>query len=575
MTAHPPFDWTTGELPVTLASAAHGDIDEPRDGAVCTGDVLAVSGWCLFEGTRVARVELFINGRMVGVARHHIDRMDIAATFPDCDAPVAGFRAHVVLPDEEVDTELVITIRATSLDGRQWISPTRRVPRHDRLVASADVELADRFRRDNAHVYARICNERSRLLIATHDLSYGGGQLWLLDLLRQALAETHREWLLVAQADGPLRTELEAMGMTVHVNSGAQVGNPAAYEGHVHELALLMQAHSVGAVLVNTLGIFSAVDAASRLGIPSLWAIHESFPTPLHRYYCWHEGIHPYVARQYDKCFALASGLVFEAGQTADLFRHLMPDNRAFVVDYGIELDEIDRFRTTRRREALRRSAGFGPGDTVLLVVGTFEARKAQGLILAAFDELAAVHETAHLVLMGTHPAPFCDAIAEQVRRSDHSDRVHLIPVGPDVYSWYHIADLLVCASDVESLPRSMLQAMAFGLPIVSTDVFGIPNIIKDGVTGWLTRANDLEGLVGTLHLVLSLPAEELREAGRRGRELVEKRMVEERYGRRIGAALEALLADPGTDLAALLSSWRARHTDIGGTKFHRRTAER
>lgn len=575
MTTHGLFDWTTGELPVTLASTAHGDVDEPRDGDECRGDVLIVSGWCLFEGSRVARVELVVNGRMIGVARHHTNRMDVAATFSHYDAPVAGFRAAVVLPDDMAGPELLVTIRATSLDGRQWISPTRSVLRRSRGISRADAELADRLAQQNLGFSARVHNERSRVMVATHDLSYGGGQLWLLDLLKQALAGSRREWVLVAHADGPLRHDLEAMGITIHVNGGAQVGSSAAYEGHVHELALLMQAHSVGAVLVNTLGIFPAVDAASRLGIPSLWAIHESFPTPLHRYYCWGEGISPYVARRYDECFSLADGMVFEAGQTADLFQRLMPNGRAFVVHYGIELEHIDRFRRTRQREMLRQSAGFGPADIVLLVVGVFEERKAQGLILAAFDELAAVHRSAQLVLVGNHPAPFCDAIAEQALRSDFRDRVHLIPIGPDIYSWYHMADVLVSASDVESLPRSMLEAMAFEVPVLSTDVFGIPNIVQDGVTGWLTRANDLEGLVGILNLVLRLPTEELHEVGRRARRLVEKRVAEEQYGRTIGAAMEALLADPDADLATLLSIRPDRRPKTGISNYHQRTARR
>lgn len=562
------FDWTTGNLPIALTSTAHGDVDEPRDGEVCAGDVLVVSGWCLFEESRVARVELFVDGRMVGVARHHTNRMDIAAAFSDCDAPVAGFRAAVVLPDDGVDSESLVTIRATSLDGRQWISPTRCIRRHSRGVPNADVELAERLLRRNLRLYPRIRNKRSRILVATHDLSYGGGQLWLLDLLKQAMAETCRDWILVAHADGPLRHELEGMGMTIHINAGAQVSSPAAYEGHVHELALLMQAHSIGVALVNTLGVFPAVDAAFRLGIPSLWAIHESFPTPLHRYYCWHEGISTYAAGRYDDCFSQADGMVFEAGQTADLFRSLMPDDRAFVVDYGIELEEIDRFRSTRPRGTLRRNAGFNPSDVILLVVGVFEERKAQGLILAAFDELATIHKSAQLVLVGNHPAPFCDAIAEQTQRSDYADRVRLIPIGPDIYSWYQMADVFVSASDIESLPRSMLEAMAFELPVLSTDVFGIPNIVHDGVTGWLTRANDLEGLVGTLHLVLRLPAEDLQEAGRRGRRLVEKRVAKEQYGRTIGAALEALLSDPGTDLTRLLPNMPFRFTRPGRSDY-------
>ena len=61
---------------------------------------------------------------------------------------------------------------------------------------------------------------------------------------------------------------------------------------------------------------------------------------------------------------------------------------------------------------------------------------------------------------------------------------------------------MLVCASDVESLPRSMLEAMAFGRPVASTAVFGIPELVEDGVSGFLCRDRDLAALRGMLERV-------------------------------------------------------------------------
>jgi len=564
-------DWTVGESVARMASSAHGDIDEPKDGDT-VGEVLVVSGWCLFEGTRVARVELFVDGRMIGPARTYLDRLDLAPAFAHPDAPVAGFRAYAPLDAAGDNPESLVSVRATTLDGRQWVSPTRRILRRPPVLSADDAVVGSTLQRRNADTCMRVSNRRTHIMVVTHDLSYGGGQLWLVDLLRQAVPASPHPWILVAHAEGPLRAELERLGVAVHVNSGAQVANPAAYEGHIHELSLLMQAHDVGVLLVNTMGVFPAVDAASRLGIPCLWAIHESFPTPVYRFLCWgYQGIHTYARHRHDASLGLATGMIFEAQQTADLFSQFIPDERAFIVDYGIELEEIDLFRRRVDRSELRRGAGFGPDDTVLLVVGTFEGRKSQGMILAAFDELAEVHSSIHLVLMGSHGSPFCQAIAEQARRSEFGDRIYLVPVGPDVYSWYHLADILVSGSDVESLPRSMLEAMAFELPIVATDVFGVPNIVEDGINGWLTRANDLEGLIGILNLVLGMSLEDLRAAGKRGRDGVVKRLAQERYGERIGGALSALLADPEADLGAVLPSSTTRLLQSEQASYHRR----
>ena len=69
---------------------------------------------------------------------------------------------------------------------------------------------------------------------------------------------------------------------------------------------------------------------------------------------------------------------------------------------------------------------------------------------------------------------PYADALSTYVERLG-DPRIRIEPVQPGIHRWYHAVDVLVCASDVESLPRSMLEAMAFGRPVASTAVFGVP----------------------------------------------------------------------------------------------------
>ena len=182
-----------------------------------------------------------------------------------------------------------------------------------------------------------------------------------------------------------------------------------------------------------------------------------------------------------------------------------------------------------------------------------FEGRKAQAAIVAAFDELALVHPTAQLVLIGATDNSYTRGVREQLRRSPHSNRIRIEPVVADIYHWYACADLLICASDIESLPRSILEAMAFELPVVSTDAFGIADLIDDGRTGWLTRPRDLHGLLGRLHHVLLLSAEDRRTVGWAARREVLRRAGNRAYGLKFGAALTRLLEDPDARLGDIL----------------------
>jgi hypothetical protein len=92
------------------------------------------------------------------------------------------------------------------------------------------------------------------------------------------------------------------------------------------------------------------------------------------------------------------------------------------------------------------------------------------------------------------------------------------------------------------SPPLTILEAMAFGLPVAATDVFGVAEVINDGDNGWLFPARDVAAVIGTLHRVLAMSAEERRIVGAAGRRTIvggyglQARAGE--YGKLIGSVL-------------------------------------
>jgi D-inositol-3-phosphate glycosyltransferase len=114
------------------------------------------------------------------------------------------------------------------------------------------------------------------------------------------------------------------------------------------------------------------------------------------------------------------------------------------------------------------------------------------------------------------------------------------------------LADLLVCASDIESLPRSILEAMAFELPVVSTDVFGVATLLDDGRTGWLTQVSDVRSLTATLDRVVRLDRSERAAVATRARADVVGRSGALSYGIRIARALDGLMRGASDPLAPL-----------------------
>ena len=84
---------------------------------------------------------------------------------------------------------------------------------------------------------------------------------------------------------------------------------------------------------------------------------------------------------------------------------------------------------------------------------------------------------------------------------------VRIIEETSAVYDYYAMADVFVCTSFEESFPRVLLEAMAFGVPIVSTDVHGIPEIVRHGTEALLVRAGSPSALADALAEVQANPA--------------------------------------------------------------------
>jgi colanic acid/amylovoran biosynthesis glycosyltransferase len=80
----------------------------------------------------------------------------------------------------------------------------------------------------------------------------------------------------------------------------------------------------------------------------------------------------------------------------------------------------------------------------------------------------------------------------------------------------------------MEGLPVSLTEAAAFGLPIVATRHSGIPEIVRDGINGYLVAENDIEGMARRM-LELARSPETWSRLGRAGRAIVEEQFDQHR----------------------------------------------
>lgn len=206
-------------------------------------------------------------------------------------------------------------------------------------------------------------------------------------------------------------------------------------------------------------------------------------------------------------------------------------------------IDVIHNFfapKTPRRpRAAVRAELGLRDGEALLVHLSNLRPVKRVDLLLDAVARVRPRDAWKLVVLAGGDFAPF----AGQVERLGLGDRVLVRANVVDVEDYLQAADLGVFASESESFCLSILEAMCFGCPSVSTAVGGIPEVVTSGETGQLVPCGDADGLAGEITALLAQPARRQAmgaAAQRRARDLFSADAIVPRYEalyRRVAAA--------------------------------------
>ena len=168
------------------------------------------------------------------------------------------------------------------------------------------------------------------------------------------------------------------------------------------------------------------------------------------------------------------------------------------VFDFEDPIEVIHNFfvpRPPRRsREEVRRELGLGD-EVVVLHSSNLRPGKRIDLLLETVARVRPVNAFKLLVLAGEPFAPF----AEQVRRLGLADFVIVREKVTDIEDYLQVADIGLYTSETESFCLSILEAMCFGCPSVSTRVGGIPEVVEDNQSSLLVPFGDVDALVGAL----------------------------------------------------------------------------
>jgi glycosyltransferase involved in cell wall biosynthesis len=208
-----------------------------------------------------------------------------------------------------------------------------------------------------------------------------------------------------------------------------------------------------------------------------------------------------------------------------------MSPERIDIVHYGIDPDQFVGVVPTAE------------GPVQLLAVGRLVEKKGLEYLIAACHLLKKEGYQFHVNVVGD--GPLRGKLQTLIDQFGLEDNVELCGAKPQVVEYYQSSHIFVlpCVvaanGDRDGMPNVLMEAMACGLPVISTPVTGIPELIEDGVSGLIVKERDSERLADAMKRLIDDP--DLRvQMGRRGRAC-----VCERFNiRRNAAKLEAIFRE-------------------------------
>ena len=187
-------------------------------------------------------------------------------------------------------------------------------------------------------------------------------------------------------------------------------------------------------------------------------------------------------------------------------------ENKIKNIYSGIDLSLF----TNKRNDDFRKELNLENDHLLLGSVGRLSDQKDPITMIEAFGIISKPFPNAHLALVGD--GELKGKILEKIDQLKLDGKVHLTGNKNNPWSVYHSMDLFIMSSIYEGLGRSITEALSCGVPVVCTDVEGVPEIVRDNITGILVPPKDsnklADGIIRTLNDMET--AKKMAEEGRR-----------------------------------------------------------
>lgn len=369
-------------------------------------------------------------------------------------------------PTHKLTTALKLLARG---DFRTFVSRTKAVLSPTSMSGPITQDISPHPRPASPRVgYTQ--KSRRKLLVCDRNAGRGGSQISLSEILLP-LAKPFKDdgidiTLGLIDNAGPLKSSYHNIIQTQALSDFPQnMSLPDVYESDVLTFAAELTRLAPDVIYVNSIDMFPVIDAARISGIPTLWNIREAQN--------WRIRLadrHPDIIARALACLSYPEKVLFVSQSAKTAWEPYVPQDRAFTIKTSIPYTP----QQAQVRQTIRKKLNVADDDVLFATIGTLTPAKGQTDIAIAMRQLRAEQrEKLHWMFLGGGTKSFIQKL-QQLWPPDHwQDQAHLIGNVDDCLPYYAAADYLVSSSLTEAMPRNILEAKTYGLPIISTHISG------------------------------------------------------------------------------------------------------
>ena len=174
--------------------------------------------------------------------------------------------------------------------------------------------------------------------------------------------------------------------------------------------------------------------------------------------------------------------------------------NVRYIPSVGVDINQIKELVVDKA--AKKESIGV-PGDKLLILsAGELIERKNHEVIIKALAKVN--NPNVYYAIAGK--GPLRDELAELAKELGLAERVIFLGFRTDVFELYHAADISAFPSKIEGLGLAGVEAMAAGVPLVSSNVHGILDYVIDGKTGYAVAPDNVDGFADAIKKLVESP---------------------------------------------------------------------